>query len=400
MLPCSDPSTHANCAFVHGKRRGAASAVAGGRPEAAFAFFRSEYKLNHLISKLSKPHVALIDGIVMGGGAGLSVHGRYRVATEATTFAMPECAIGLFPDVGTTHFLPRACGLGVARWLALTGARLTGGEEVVGSGVGTHFVRRERLPELVEALAALRRSPSFSDSVSSSSSSSSSSLCVSSSFPSWVPSWLLRMMTKRKKKKARCPVAAVLSQFEEKRSSSSSSFAALSKDVERLFGKANCSSLAQLREAVSRELAARRRSISEAAPAWLRSAAAALEAECPQSQALSWALLEASTTTKDPGSGSGSDSSSSKKGGGKTAFSLADTLRLEWRILSRVSLASPESDFVEGVAARLLSKPARAARWRGDGSERAAREVVSRPLAEELELEAGGATAAVLQSRL
>ena len=355
-----------------GDVKAAALAVADGKPQIAFAFFKSEYRLNFLISRLTKPHIALIDGIVMGGGAGLSVHGRFRVATEMTIFAMPECAIGLFPDVGTTFFLPRACGTAVARWIALTGARLQG-REVVESGVGTHFVRRGRLPELVEALSRL--------SSAASPSSSSSSLCASSS---WMPSWLMPLFTRKR----RCPVAAVLSEFEEKASpSSSSSFAALSKDVARLFGE-SCSSLEQLRGAVSREA-----SLITGAPGWLRRAATALEAECPQSQALSWALLEASTTT-DPAKGAAS-------------FSLADTLKLEWRILSRVSLSSPDSDFVEGVEARLLSKPARAARWRGDGGEMAAREAVARPLPsprEELELEVegggkGGATAAV-QSRL
>ena len=170
--------------------------------------------------------------------------------------------------------------------------------------------------------------------------------------------------------------------------SSSSSFAALSRDVERLFGE-RCSSLAQLRRDVSREAAAASSSGGEP-PEWLRAAAAALEAECPQSQALAWALLEESTR---------------EDGRRRPPFSLADTLRLEWRILRRVSLL-PESDFVEGVSARLLSKPARAARWRGSGDELAAREVVSRPLSpprEELELEAGGgegAAAAAFQSRL
>lgn len=368
-----------------GDVKAAASAVASGRPEAAFAFFAAEYKLDHLISRLRKPHVALVDGIVMGGGAGLALHGTCRVATETTTFAMPECAIGLFPDVGTTFFLPRACsgGLAVARWIALTGARLRG-REVAESGLATHFVARERLPELVDALAAaLNESPSSSSSDTSSSSSS------------WFPSWLLRLpllrMFRRKKKRAQCcPVAAVLSRFEEKASlsssSSSSSFAALSRDVERLFGR-GCSSLEQLRRDVSREAAEAARASGGNPPEWLRAAAAALEAECPQSQALAWALLEASTRNDN------------------RPFSLADTLRLEWRILRRVSLL-PGSDFVEGVQAKLLSKPARAARWRGAGDELAAREVVARPLAsprEELELEGGrgeGAAAASFQSRL
>jgi enoyl-CoA hydratase/carnithine racemase len=90
----------------------------------ALRFFKSEYRLNYLISHLAKPYIALIDGITMGGGAGVSMHGPFRVATERTLFAMPECAIGLLPDVGASHFLPRLHpGLGL--YLGLTGARLT-----------------------------------------------------------------------------------------------------------------------------------------------------------------------------------------------------------------------------------------------------------------------------------
>ena len=111
---------HSFCAG--GDVKAVASAVASGRPEVAFAFFKAEYKLNHLISKLTKPHIALIDGIVIGGGAGLSVHGRFRVATETTTFAMPECAIGLFTDVGFAR-LYRARPA-EALYLGLSGARL------------------------------------------------------------------------------------------------------------------------------------------------------------------------------------------------------------------------------------------------------------------------------------
>ena len=357
-----------------GDVKAAASAVASGRPEVAFAFFKAEYKLNHLISKLTKPHIALIDGIVMGGGAGLSVHGRFRVATETTTFAMPECAIGLFPDVGTTFFLPRACGLARARWIALTGARLRG-REVLESGVGTHFVAKRSLPALVEALSRLRPSPDSNHS------------------PSWIPAWLLHLSFWKRKERRCCPVAAVLSEFEEGKGkespfSSSSSSSAPREEVERLFGP-SCTSLSRLREAVSREAKS-----TEAPPEWLRDAARALSTECPQSQALSWALLEASTT----------DENASSKND-ENSFSLKDTLRLEWRILNRVSLLR-DSDFVEGVDARLLCKPARLPRWRGSGGEQAARGVVAAPLPPsrggELELEGGNASSssAPLQSRL
>ena len=102
------------------------------------AFFREEYDLNLLISIYPKPYIALIDGICMGGGIGVSVHGPYRVATEHAMFAMPETAIGFFPDIGGTFFLPRLPGqLGV--YLGLTGLRTTGAD-AVHAGFATHFV--------------------------------------------------------------------------------------------------------------------------------------------------------------------------------------------------------------------------------------------------------------------
>lgn len=83
-------------------------------------FFREEYKLNRLIGSYSIPYVALIDGITMGGGLGLSVHGQYRIATERSMIAMPETQIGLFPDVGGSFFLPRLSG-NLGLFLGLTG---------------------------------------------------------------------------------------------------------------------------------------------------------------------------------------------------------------------------------------------------------------------------------------
>ncbi|MBL4853986.1 MAG: enoyl-CoA hydratase/isomerase family protein [Robiginitomaculum sp.] len=86
-------------------------------------FWRTEYALNDLIHRYKKPYISMIDGIVMGGGVGLSVHGRLRVAGDNTLFAMPETGIGYFPDVGGTYFLPRL-GRAIGNWLGLTGARL------------------------------------------------------------------------------------------------------------------------------------------------------------------------------------------------------------------------------------------------------------------------------------
>ena len=123
--------------------------------EAALPFFRDEYRLNWRIHTYPKPYVALIDGITMGGGVGISVHGAFRVATERTLFAMPETGIGFFPDVGATWFLPRCPGA-VGMYLGLTGARLRGADALT-AGVATHAVPSAALAgieALVRAAAA------------------------------------------------------------------------------------------------------------------------------------------------------------------------------------------------------------------------------------------------------
>jgi enoyl-CoA hydratase len=123
-----------------------------GRPELVEAFFSEEYALNYLIATYPKPYVALVDGICMGGGIGVSVHGTYRVATEHALFAMPETAIGFLPDIGATYVMPRLPGrLGV--YLALTGARMQGAD-AVHAGLATHFVPRSELAALSAELAA------------------------------------------------------------------------------------------------------------------------------------------------------------------------------------------------------------------------------------------------------
>ncbi|MGB7205619.1 MAG: enoyl-CoA hydratase/isomerase family protein [Anderseniella sp.] len=113
-------------------------------------FYREEYLLNSYIKHYPKPYIALLDGIVMGGGVGVSVHGSHRIVTEATLFAMPETGIGLFPDVGGTYFLPRCPGE-TGMFMGLTGARLRAGDALY-AGVATHFVPKENLPALKQAL--------------------------------------------------------------------------------------------------------------------------------------------------------------------------------------------------------------------------------------------------------
>src|SRR5579863_268609 len=124
-----------------------------GDPSLTSRFFWEEYELIRHIHRYPKPYLALIDGITMGGGAGVSVNGAYRVATERTMLAMPETGIGLFPDVGATRFLNLAPGH-IGCCLALTGARL-GPADACYCGFATHFVPRERVAALVEALGHL-----------------------------------------------------------------------------------------------------------------------------------------------------------------------------------------------------------------------------------------------------
>lgn len=113
-------------------------------------FFSTEYKMNARIYHFSKPFIALLDGIVMGGGVGVSIHGSHRIVTEKTLFAMPESAIGLIPDVGGSYFLPRLPGA-LGRYLGLTGARLKG-SDILYAGIGTAYMSSDKINDFVEAL--------------------------------------------------------------------------------------------------------------------------------------------------------------------------------------------------------------------------------------------------------
>ncbi len=123
-----------------------------GRTDEAPGFWRVEYPLNAAIKRYPKPYVALVDGIVMGGGVGASMHGDFRVAGDRFRFAMPEVGIGFFPDVGATFLLPRLPGK-VGTYLALTGARLDAGDAIA-LGLATDRVPSKEFPALTEALAA------------------------------------------------------------------------------------------------------------------------------------------------------------------------------------------------------------------------------------------------------
>ncbi|KAE9047229.1 hypothetical protein PR003_g1184 [Phytophthora rubi] len=148
--------------------------------QVALDFFRHEYRLNYLLATTEKPIISFLNGVTMGGGVGLSMHGKFVVATEKTVFAMPETAIGFFPDVGASYLLPRLGrrllegedyvadvpksqalgGQGLGTYLALTGERLKG-KEVIGLGLATHYLETSEYETLVHHLTGLE----FADNV-------------------------------------------------------------------------------------------------------------------------------------------------------------------------------------------------------------------------------------------
>ena len=147
-----------------GREALATATSADGRPDSvgldgdvdltnpALMFFRAEYQLNYLIATARTPVVAIMDGVTIGGGIGLAGHSLFRVGTERTLYAMPETAIGFFPDVGGTYLLARMPG-GIGMRLGLSGLRLKGPGSLLESGAVTHYVPSEKIPSLVEALA-------------------------------------------------------------------------------------------------------------------------------------------------------------------------------------------------------------------------------------------------------
>jgi enoyl-CoA hydratase len=125
-----------------------------GRHAEALRFWRDEYTLNTVIKRYPKPYIALMDGITMGGGAGISIHGSHRIAGDRFQFAMPEVGIGFFPDVGATWFMSRMPGE-IGTYFALTGERLKAADSIA-SGIVTHYVPSARWRELVAALTDSR----------------------------------------------------------------------------------------------------------------------------------------------------------------------------------------------------------------------------------------------------
>ncbi|XP_014279320.1 3-hydroxyisobutyryl-CoA hydrolase, mitochondrial [Halyomorpha halys] len=120
--------------------------------QGAKEFFKLDYTNDYIIANYKHPYIAIMDGYTMGSGVGLSINGRYQVATEKTLLAMPETAIGLFPDVGASYFLPRLPG-NMGMLIALTGSRLKG-VDCVKVGLASHYCNSENIPGLVERLIA------------------------------------------------------------------------------------------------------------------------------------------------------------------------------------------------------------------------------------------------------
>ncbi|XP_010510308.1 PREDICTED: probable 3-hydroxyisobutyryl-CoA hydrolase 3 [Camelina sativa] len=138
--------------------------IVQGKWRLGAAFFYDQYTLNYVLATYSKAQVSILNGIVMGGGAGVSIHGRFRIATENTVFAMPEAAVGLFPDVGASYFLSRLPGY-FGEYVGLTGARLDGAE-MLACGLATHFVHSTRLTALEAGLCTVGSSdPSFASTI-------------------------------------------------------------------------------------------------------------------------------------------------------------------------------------------------------------------------------------------
>lgn len=126
----------------------------GARGSLHVDFFRTEYEMNYLLGTTTIPQVSLWNGIVMGGGVGISVLGKYRVATEKTIFAMPETAIGLFPDVGSSYWLPKLKPAGFGLYMGLSGARLEA-SDLIQTEIATHFVLSSHLENLESDLSKI-----------------------------------------------------------------------------------------------------------------------------------------------------------------------------------------------------------------------------------------------------
>lgn len=144
-------SSHPKAFCAGGDIRAIRSNTIAGDHTETYEFFAEEYVLDERIATYPVPIISLIDGVCMGGGMGLAVHSRFRILTAKSVMAMPETAIGFFPDVGSSHFLSRLPGALGSYW-GLTGARISPGDAMY-SGLGTHYVEAITTEELIAALS-------------------------------------------------------------------------------------------------------------------------------------------------------------------------------------------------------------------------------------------------------
>lgn len=131
-----------------GDVRAARQHILDGEPEKADAYFRDEYAMNHRIATYPKPYIAVINGVVMGGGLGISIHGQERIVTKNAFGAMPEMAIGFIPDVGVPYVLQRETSLAMANFIVLTGWRLSAAD-MLWTGIATQGVEESEIPKIL-----------------------------------------------------------------------------------------------------------------------------------------------------------------------------------------------------------------------------------------------------------
>ncbi|XP_023765326.1 3-hydroxyisobutyryl-CoA hydrolase 1 [Lactuca sativa] len=153
----SDPTIKIVILKAYGKAFCAGGDVTSAVNLAAFghwsfvmSFYCKQFSLDYLLATYKKPMLAILDGSVMGGGVGISIHSTFRIVTENTIFAMPEASIGLFPDVGASYFLSRLPGF-FGEYIGLTGVRLDGAE-MLALGLGTHFIPSKNLQSMEKAI--------------------------------------------------------------------------------------------------------------------------------------------------------------------------------------------------------------------------------------------------------
>ncbi|MBO6920193.1 MAG: enoyl-CoA hydratase/isomerase family protein [Rhizobiaceae bacterium] len=150
-------SNHSRAFCAGGDLRRICALTSAGFYDEAELFFQTEYALNLRIATFSKPYISLIDGMCMGGGLGLTVHGHYRIASENAVFAMPETGIGFVPDVGGSYFLPRM-PYRAGYWMGLTGARVRN-FDAHALGLSTHMSRAVMFDKIFEALCSAKSAP-------------------------------------------------------------------------------------------------------------------------------------------------------------------------------------------------------------------------------------------------